>query len=72
MAVHLPIVIYPPDESGNRRVRVGGEFLGMAHSVRDVTKFLRKAGMDDITEDDVILSGMIDWWGGGPETWSSP
>lgn len=60
MSGYLPIVIYPPDESGDRRVRVDGEILGMAHSLRDVTEFLRRAGMDDITEEDVILSGMID------------
>ncbi|MGW3599709.1 hypothetical protein [Streptomyces sp. NPDC005167] len=59
------MVVYPPDESGGRRVRVDGEILGMAHSVRDVAEFLRRAGLDDITEGDVILSGMIGWRGGG-------
>ncbi|WP_406429183.1 hypothetical protein [Streptomyces sp. NBC_01589] len=57
MSRYLPIVIYPPDESGGRRVRVDWEILGMAHSLRDVTEFLRRAGMDDITEEDVILPG---------------
>ncbi|MGW5275522.1 hypothetical protein ACWEQP_23685 [Streptomyces sp. NPDC004044] len=51
MSGYLPIVIYPPDESGGRRVRVDGEILGMAHSLRDVTESLRRAGMDDITEE---------------------
>ncbi|MFE7105607.1 hypothetical protein ACFU98_10720 [Streptomyces sp. NPDC057575] len=68
----LPVVVYPPDDAGGRRVRVDGEILGMAHSVRDVTEFLRRAGLDDITEDEVIGSGMIDWRGGGPETWRTP
>ncbi|MFJ8855133.1 hypothetical protein [Streptomyces sp. NPDC102437] len=68
----LPVVVYPPDGSGGRRVRVDGEILGMAYSVRDVAEFLRRAGLDDITEDDVILSGVIEWRGGGPETWSAP
>ncbi|WP_406502603.1 hypothetical protein [Streptomyces sp. NBC_01602] len=72
MSGYLPIVIYPPDESGGRRVRVDGEILGMAHSLRDVTEFPRRAGMDDITEEDVILSGMIDWRGGGPNLWPAP
>ena len=72
MSGYLPIVIYPPDESGGRRARVDGEILGMAHSLRDVTEFLRRAGMDDITEEDVILSGMIDWRGGGPNLWPAP
>lgn len=37
--------------------------------LRDVTEFLRRAGMGDITEEDVILSGMIDWREGGPNLW---
>ncbi|MDV9194335.1 hypothetical protein [Streptomyces sp. Wh19] len=69
MPGHLPIVIYPPSPTGGRRVRVDGEILGLAMSVRDVAEFLRRAGMDDITEDDVILSGMIDWRGDGPDAW---
>lgn len=69
---HLPVVVYPPDESGRRRVRAGGDIIGLAHSVRDVAEFLRRAGMDDITVNDVVLSAMIDWRGGGPETWTSP
>ncbi|WP_329451598.1 hypothetical protein OG894_23630 [Streptomyces sp. NBC_01724] len=67
-----PIVVYPPDESGGRRVRVGGEILGMAHSLRDVTEFLRRAGMDDLEDSDVAVSGMIDWRGGGPDLWPAP
>ncbi|MFD4231263.1 hypothetical protein [Streptomyces sp. NPDC058545] len=72
VAGYLPVVVYPPDESGGRRVRVDGEILGMAHSVRDVMEFLRRAGMDDIDEDDVIMSSLIDWRGGGPEMWPAP
>jgi hypothetical protein len=68
----LPVVVYPPDESGGRRVRVDGEILGMAYGLRDVAEFLRRAGLDDVTEDDVILSGVIDWRGGGPDVWSTP
>lgn len=61
MSGYLPIVIYPPDESGGRRVRVDGEILGMAHSLRDVTEFLRRAGMDDITEEDVLRDDRLAW-----------
>ncbi|MEU2134962.1 hypothetical protein [Streptomyces sp. NPDC018352] len=68
----VPVVVYPPDESGGRRVRADGEILGMAYSIRDVTEFLRRAGLDDITEDDVAASGMIEWRGGGPEAWRTP
>ncbi|MGY4903299.1 hypothetical protein [Streptomyces sp. 900116325] len=72
MAGSLPIVITPPSPTGGRRVRVDGEILGLAMSLRDVVEFLRRAGMDDITEEDVILSGMIEWRGGGPDVWSAP
>ncbi|MEV6081779.1 hypothetical protein AB0L80_42940 [Streptomyces sp. NPDC052069] len=72
MSAYLPIVIYPPSSTGGRRVRVDGEILGLATSVRDVAEFLRRAGMEDITEDDVVLSGLIDWRGGGPDVWSTP
>jgi hypothetical protein len=68
----LPVVVYPPDDAGGRRVRVDGEILGMAYGIRDVTEFLRRAGLDDVTEDDVAVSGMIEWRGGGPETWHAP
>lgn len=71
MAGYLPIVISPPSPTGGRRVRVDGEILGLAHGLRDVAEFLRRAGMDDITEEDVILSGLIDWRGGGPGEWST-
>ncbi|MFE4961148.1 hypothetical protein ACFRCW_46515 [Streptomyces sp. NPDC056653] len=67
MSGYLPIVIYPPDESDGRRVRADGEILGMAHSLRDVTEFLSRAGMDDTTEDDVILFRMTDWRGATPQ-----
>ncbi|WP_327246568.1 hypothetical protein [Streptomyces sp. NBC_01320] len=72
MGGYLPIVISPPSPTGGRRVRVDGEILGLAHNVRDVAEFLRRSGMDDIDEEDVILSGMIEWRGGGPDVWSAP
>ncbi|MFE2930642.1 hypothetical protein [Streptomyces sp. NPDC059278] len=68
----VPVVVYPPDDAGGRRVRVDGEILGMARSIRDVTEFLRRAGLDDITEDEVAVSGMIEWRGGGPDVWQAP
>ncbi|WSA81788.1 hypothetical protein OG930_43665 [Streptomyces sp. NBC_01799] len=69
---YLPVVVYQPDESGGRRVRVDGEILCMAHSLRDVTEFLRRAGMDDVSEEEVAVSKMIDWRGGGPDLWPAP
>lgn len=66
---YLPVVVYQLDESGGRRVRVDREILGLARSLRDVTEFLRRAGMDDVSEGKVAVSKMIDWRGGGPAPW---
>lgn len=51
-------------------MRVDGEILGLAYGVRDVTEFLRRAGMDGLEDSDVEVSGMIDWRGGGPDVWT--
>ncbi|MEU0691569.1 hypothetical protein [Streptomyces uncialis] len=64
-----PVVVYPPSPSGGRRVRVGDEILGLAYSLRDLTEFLRRAGLEDSGEDEVAGSAMIEWRGGGPEAW---
>ena len=65
-----PVVIYPPDEDGGRRVRVDGEILGRAFSVRDVAAFMQTAGLHDWNEMDVVRSELIEWRGGGPEVWT--
>ncbi|MEV5432638.1 hypothetical protein [Streptomyces sp. NPDC052701] len=64
-----PIVIYPPADDGGRRVRAGGRFLGLAYGLLDVVEFLRLAGFDDVEEDWVRTSGLVEWRGGGPEAW---
>lgn len=66
-----PVIVYPPSPTGGRRVRVDGEILGLAYSVKDVTEFLRRAGLD-VDEVDVEATGLIDWRGGGPDVWSEP
>ncbi|MEV7793392.1 hypothetical protein AB0O68_15575 [Streptomyces sp. NPDC087512] len=70
MAPDKPVVIYPPDESGGRRVQVGGALLGLAYSVGDVARFMQEAGLQDFDEMDVVRTGLIEWQGGGPETWT--
>ncbi|MET8475405.1 hypothetical protein ABZY90_19685 [Streptomyces sp. NPDC006422] len=65
----MPVVIYPPDEDGGRRVRADGTILGRAFSVRDVVAFLQEAGLQSFDEMDVVRSDLIDWRGGGPDTW---
>lgn len=69
MSAMLPVIVDPPLPTGGRRVRVGGEILGLAHDLRDVAEFLRRAGLDDI---DVETSALIDWRGGGPGVWATP
>ncbi|WP_246341645.1 hypothetical protein [Streptomyces physcomitrii] len=66
----LPVVIYPPDEDGGRRVRVDGTILGRAHSVQDVARFMQEAGLQDWDEMDVVRSTLIQWRGGGPDDWT--
>ncbi|NEY33061.1 hypothetical protein GTU99_12820 [Streptomyces sp. PRKS01-65] len=70
MAAGRPVVIDPPDEEGGRRVRVDGEVLGRAYSLRDVAAFMQEAGLQDWDEMDVVRSELIEWRGGGPDVWS--
>jgi hypothetical protein len=53
MAEHL-IVVYPPDEQGARRVRVDGTILGRAADLRDLTEYLRRAGLEGFDDLDVV------------------
>ncbi|MEU4090728.1 hypothetical protein [Streptomyces aureus] len=69
MTSATPVIVYPPDALGGRRVRVGGAILGRAASVRDVVAFLQEAGLQDWGEMDVVRSSLIDWRGGGPDVW---
>ena len=69
MATTLPVVIYPPANDGGRRVRVDDRFVGLAYGVLDVVEFLRLVGLDDVDDDWVRQSPLIEWRGGGPESW---
>lgn len=70
MVSTTPVVIYPPDEEGGRRVRIDGTILGMAYSVKDIAAFMQDAGLQDFDEMDVVRSALIDWRGGGPGDWT--
>jgi hypothetical protein len=65
-----PVVIYPPDEDGGRRVRIDGSIVGRAFSVLDVARYLQEAGLQEADEMDVVRSLLIEWRGGGPDVWT--
>lgn len=71
MASAQPIVIYPPAEDGGRRVRVDGRFVGMAYRMLDIIEFLRMAGLEQVDEDWVRHSGLIEWRGPGAGEWGA-
>ncbi|MDX3758233.1 hypothetical protein ACFY1B_22600 [Streptomyces mirabilis] len=63
------VIVYPPSPvDGGRQVRINGEILGFAHSLRDLTVFLQRSGLEG-DEVDVANSRVIEWHGGGPEAW---
>ncbi|MEU9333166.1 hypothetical protein AB0D49_08370 [Streptomyces sp. NPDC048290] len=64
----IRVIVQPPSPTGGRMVRVGGEILGLAHSLRDVAEFLRRAGLK-VDPDDVPDLPWITWRGGGPDVW---
>ncbi|MFC9682696.1 hypothetical protein [Streptomyces sp. NPDC056948] len=70
MAGAQPIVVYPPDEDGGRRVRIDDAIVGRAFSVQDVARFMQEAGLQEFDEMDVVRTGLIEWRGGGPEVWN--
>ncbi|MFE1205669.1 hypothetical protein ACFW5V_28695 [Streptomyces sp. NPDC058762] len=70
MATDRPVIVYPPDEEGGRRVRVDGTILGLAYSARDAAAFLQEAGLQSFDEMDVVRTGLIEWRGGGPDAWT--
>lgn len=62
------VIVYPPTQTGGRRLRVDGEILGVAYGMRDFIKFLRRAGIDphkvSVTDPD-----LVEWRGAGPTVW---
>ena len=64
-----PIVVHPPSRTGGRRVTAYGNILGLAHDERDLSEFLRRAGLnvDEVRLDDPEI---FEWRGGGPDVWT--
>lgn len=65
-----PIVVHRPSATGGRRVTVGSEILGLAHSDADVLEFLRRAGLPDAEEmlDD---PAWVEWRGSRAHEWDA-
>ncbi|WP_329467419.1 hypothetical protein [Streptomyces sp. NBC_01431] len=63
-----PIVVHRPLGTGGRRVTVDAHVLGLAHSECDLIEFLRQAGIDETTAEDMVAgdSPLIEWRGGRP------
>ncbi|WP_329343381.1 hypothetical protein OG866_43100 [Streptomyces sp. NBC_00663] len=70
MATDHPVVIYPPAVDGGRRVRIDGQFVGIAYGLLDVVAFLQEAGLQGWDEMDVVQSSLIEWRAGGPDVWA--
>lgn len=68
----MPVIIYPPDASGGRRVQSGTEALGVAHSQKDVVELLRSAGLEGVDETELATTSIIEWHGGGHDVWPAP
>ncbi|MFD4788895.1 hypothetical protein ACFWN1_17930 [Streptomyces sp. NPDC058459] len=49
-------------------MRVDGQILGLAHGLRDVAEFLRRAGLE-LEPGDLAGSPLIDWRGVSPDRW---
>lgn len=64
-----PVIVEPPSPDGGRRVRVHGEYVGTAYHLLDVVEFLRRSGLPE-TDTKVDDQNLIEWRGGGPNTWT--
>ncbi|MEV7368752.1 hypothetical protein [Streptomyces sp. NPDC091299] len=63
------VIVYPPSETGGRRVRADGAVLGTAYSLQELAFFLQNQGLMDQDEQSVRTCDLIEWRGGGPDVW---
>ncbi|MEU0817219.1 hypothetical protein [Streptomyces mirabilis] len=63
------VTVCPPVKGEGRQVRVDGEPVGVASSLRGLAEIMRRAGWVGLDEIDVADSPVIEWYGGGPEVW---
>jgi hypothetical protein len=71
-----PVIVYPPSMFGGQRVRVDAVILGKAYSLQDLSLYLERAGIEGLTEVDLMApdlvesaADLIEWRGGGPDVW---
>ncbi|WP_370149014.1 hypothetical protein [Streptacidiphilus sp. EB129] len=64
VVVHPVVDASPPF----RRVDILGTQVGKAHSLADVAKFCRRAGLDEL---DVESPDSVHWIGGGAHEWQA-
>lgn len=63
-----PIVVHPPGPSGGRRVTARTRLLGLARSAEELTEIMHAAGLAP-GEIDLADPHLVEWRGGGPDTW---
>ncbi|MFF4352491.1 hypothetical protein [Streptomyces sp. NPDC001530] len=63
------VIVYPPSETGGRKVGIDDRIVGTAYSLHDLTVLLQSAGLTGWDELDVAESRLIEWHEGGPEVW---
>jgi hypothetical protein len=70
MAEEVPVIVYPPQQDGGRRVVIRGKQTGTAYTLFDLLEFLRAA---DLPEADTPIDDpeLIEWRGGGPDVWNT-
>ncbi|MFJ9729620.1 hypothetical protein ACIRP3_43580 [Streptomyces sp. NPDC101209] len=61
--------ITPPDHEGGQLVRSHHKVVGRAYDLQTMIVFLHRASLNPEDEDDVAVSDLIEWNGGGPHTW---
>ncbi|MEV7383620.1 hypothetical protein [Streptomyces lydicus] len=69
MSTRCPVTVDPPDDQGDRIVRIHEQDVGRAHGLWDMIVFLHRAGLYAGEEDDIATSDLIEWRSGGPNDW---
>ncbi|MEW2166035.1 hypothetical protein AB0912_23980 [Streptomyces sp. NPDC007084] len=63
-------VVVQPTRRAGRQVWVDGKHAGTVRGLHGLTELLRRSGRPDLDEVDAADLPVVEWPGGGPETWS--